>query len=30
MGFRSLYRYYRFIGMPRLEALARAYRNRMP
>jgi len=29
MGFRSLYRYYRFIGMPRLEALARAYLNRV-
>jgi hypothetical protein len=28
MSFRALYRYYRFIGMPRLEALALAYRNR--
>jgi len=29
MRFLPLYRYYRFIGMPRLEAVALAYRNRM-
>ncbi|GEM_PF-3241381 len=29
MGFRTLYRYYRFIGIPLLEALVLAYRNRM-
>lgn len=28
MGFLILYRYYRFIGMPLLEALVLAYRNR--
>lgn len=28
MGFHTLYRYYRFIGIPMLEALTLAYRNR--
>lgn len=28
MGFRTLYRYYRFIGMPRMEALRRAIEMR--
>jgi len=29
MRFLPLYRYYRFIGMPRLESLAKAYLNRI-
>jgi hypothetical protein len=29
MSFRVLYRYYRFIGMPRRDAFRLAYRNRM-
>jgi hypothetical protein len=30
MGFLALYRYYRFLGKPRLQAVRLARRHRMP